>query len=77
MSAKPDHKAPQPRTAVSFELPAGAADCRPHMRRDPTAFPWSRDAPMRALFSQPAAWAPDAAVGPKILVDNPARLYQF
>lgn len=29
------------------------------------------------LFNQLAAWAPDAAVRRKILVDNPARLYGF
>ena len=29
------------------------------------------------LLNQLAAWAPDAAVRRKILVDNPARLYGF
>jgi predicted TIM-barrel fold metal-dependent hydrolase len=29
------------------------------------------------LLNQLAVWAPDAAVRRKILVDNPARLYQF
>jgi len=29
------------------------------------------------LLDQLAVWAPDAAVGWKILVDNPARLYGF
>src|SRR3984893_10192950 len=29
------------------------------------------------LFNQLAAWAPDAAIRKKILVDNPARLYGF
>jgi len=29
------------------------------------------------LLNQLAAWAPDAAIRKKILVDNPARLYWF
>jgi predicted TIM-barrel fold metal-dependent hydrolase len=29
------------------------------------------------LLNQLPVWAPDAAIRPKILVDNPARLYGF
>ncbi len=34
------HKAPQPRTAVAFEMPAGATDCHTHIHGDPAQFPW-------------------------------------
>jgi predicted TIM-barrel fold metal-dependent hydrolase len=32
--------ASQPRTAVSFDVPAGACDCHTHLLGDPARFPW-------------------------------------
>ena len=34
------HKAPQPRTPVAFEMPAGACDCHSHIHGPTEQFPW-------------------------------------
>lgn len=40
MTSDPDHKAPQPKTALAFEMPAGATDCHTHIHGKPSEFPW-------------------------------------
>ena len=65
--------AAQPSTPVNFDIPAGACDCHTHIHGDPEKFPFFSG----RVYTPELAWAPDAPVRKKILVDNPTQLYGF
>ncbi|MEQ1579539.1 MAG: amidohydrolase family protein [Steroidobacteraceae bacterium] len=59
--------ASQPRTAVSFDVPAGACDCHTHLLGDPAQFPWFAG---RVYTPEPASPEEMAALHKALRIDR-------
>jgi predicted TIM-barrel fold metal-dependent hydrolase len=66
-SGSGDASASQPRTAVSFDVPAGACDCHTHLLGDPAQFPWFAG---RVYTPEPASPEEMAALHKALHIDR-------